>query len=82
MGAGRQRHPRNSQDIFNRGATEWTSAFWDKRIFIDEDDGTLHSPAGAAAPAHGHSGNHRRRDPGQGRDAGGCCSQAGRPGKP
>jgi cytochrome c peroxidase len=52
MGSGRKRHPRNSQDLFNRGASEWTSAFWDKRIFIDEEDGTLHSPAGAAAPAH------------------------------
>ncbi len=32
MGEGRDRIPRNSPEIFNRGSTEWHSMFWDGRV--------------------------------------------------
>lgn len=32
MGVGRERIPRNSPDIFNRGAQEWHTMFWDNRV--------------------------------------------------
>ena len=32
MGADRERIPRNSPEIFNRGAAEWHSMFWDSRV--------------------------------------------------
>lgn len=41
--------PRNAPEIFNRGAPQWASQFWDSRIEIDKH-GTLITPAGAALP--------------------------------
>ena len=35
MGKGRERIPRNSPDIFNRGAKEWHTMFWDNRVSGD-----------------------------------------------
>lgn len=35
MGEGRERIPRNSPDIFNRGAEEWHTMFWDNRVSGD-----------------------------------------------
>lgn len=35
MGKGRERIPRNSPDIFNRGAKEWHTMFWDNRVAGD-----------------------------------------------
>lgn len=35
MGEGRERIPRNSPDIFNRGAQEWHTMFWDNRVSGD-----------------------------------------------
>ena len=32
MGEGRTRIPRNSPEIFNRGASEWHTMFWDSRV--------------------------------------------------
>ncbi len=32
MGEGRDRIPRNSPEIFNRGSSEWHSMFWDGRV--------------------------------------------------
>ncbi len=32
MGDGRERIPRNSPEIFNRGAAEWHTMFWDGRV--------------------------------------------------
>ena len=29
--------PRNSPDVFNRGDSEWTTMFWDNRVFKGED---------------------------------------------
>lgn len=44
MGQGRDRIPRNSPEIFNRGASEWHTMFWDGRV-----SGT--SEAGFVSPA-------------------------------
>jgi cytochrome c peroxidase len=49
LGEGRQLVPRHSPEIFNRGAGEWTTLFWDGRV---ERVGHLpiESPAGALLP--------------------------------
>jgi cytochrome c peroxidase len=40
--------PRNSPDLFNRGAPEWHTLFWDGRVQVV--DGELVTPAGDAMP--------------------------------
>ena len=40
--------PRNSPDIWNRGATEWTTMFWDSRVH--QKPGYFGSPAGLELP--------------------------------
>jgi cytochrome c peroxidase len=49
LGEGRQLVPRHSPEIFNRGAEEWTTLFWDGRV---ERAGRLpiESPAGPMLP--------------------------------
>lgn len=49
MGAGRQRIPRNSTDLFNRGLPEWRSMFWDGRVLTV--DGGFLSTARELLPA-------------------------------
>ncbi len=44
-GDGRAFVPRNAPEVFNRGAPEWRTMFWDGRI-IAQDDQTLLTPAG------------------------------------
>ena len=44
MGKGRERIPRNSPDIFNRGAKEWHTMFWDNQVSVDIMSG-YESPA-------------------------------------
>lgn len=39
MGEGRERVPRNSPDIFNRGSSEWHTMFWDNRVSNNESGG-------------------------------------------
>ncbi len=48
---GRDRNfiPRNSPEIFNRGALEWQSMFWDSRVAVGPD-GKFVSPAGDRLP--------------------------------
>lgn len=48
IGYGREFIPRNAPEVFNRGAAEWETMFWDSRVF--EKDGKFHSPAGAHLP--------------------------------
>ncbi len=50
---GYNRHfiPRNAPEVFNRGAAEWTSMFWDSRVSL-HSDGSFISPAGENLP-HG-----------------------------
>ncbi|MEQ9410297.1 MAG: cytochrome c peroxidase [Fuerstiella sp.] len=49
IGPDREFVPRNAPEIFNRGATEWFSQFWDSRV-IDTGGGFI-SPAGQALPS-------------------------------
>jgi cytochrome c peroxidase len=49
LGEGRQYVPRHSPEIFNRGAREWTTLFWDGRVAISQTAG-FESPAGEALP--------------------------------
>jgi len=49
MGDGRDRIPRNSPEIFNRGAGEWHTMFWDGRVSENEDGGFA-SPANEKLP--------------------------------
>jgi cytochrome c peroxidase len=42
--------PRNSQDLFNRGYSEFSEMFWDGRVFR-AGNGDLHTPAGTQLPA-------------------------------
>ena len=49
IGYGRSFIPRNAPDVFNRGATEWRTMFWDSRVFIGED-GYFYTPAGDDLP--------------------------------
>ena len=51
MGIGRDFIPRNSPDIFNRGAPEWVTMFWDGRISGSPEMG-FSNPAGMMLP-HG-----------------------------
>lgn len=48
LGEGREFIPRNSPEIFNRGATAWTTMFWDNRV--SEGRGNFYTPAGDALP--------------------------------
>ncbi len=49
-GFGRVFIPRNAPDIFNRGAPEWTSMFWDSRV-SGSPTGGFQTPAGELLPA-------------------------------
>ena len=49
IGYGRSFIPRNAPEVFNRGAAEWTTMFWDNRVIIQ--DGGFHTPAGDSLPA-------------------------------
>lgn len=49
LGADREFVPRNSPEIFNRGAAEWTTMFWDGRVAGSTTNGFV-SPAGTALP--------------------------------
>ena len=51
MGEGREFVPRNSPDVFNRGAPEWVTMFWDGRISGSPEMG-FNNPAGGMLP-HG-----------------------------
>ena len=48
MGVGRNLVPRNAPEIFNRGAEEWETMFWDGRVATEFD--YFASPAGANLP--------------------------------
>lgn len=50
LGEGRQLVPRNSPEIFNRGADAWTTMFWDGRVQASHQDDYFISPAGEALP--------------------------------
>lgn len=41
--------PRHAPDLFNRGAPEWRTMFWDSRV-EQHPDGSFTTPAGAALP--------------------------------
>ncbi len=49
LGPGRSPIPRNATELFNRGATDWNTMFWDFRITQDAD-GSLATPAGSQLP--------------------------------
>lgn len=49
MGEGRDRVPRNSPEIFNRGSEEWHTMFWDGRVSGTAETGFL-SPADEKLP--------------------------------
>ncbi|NKQ35329.1 MAG: cytochrome-c peroxidase [Chloroflexi bacterium] len=49
MGVGRERIPRNAPEVFNRGAAEWRTMFWDSRVMLDEE-GEFITPAGNRLP--------------------------------
>lgn len=49
LGEGRPFIPRNAPEVFNRGAPDWTSMFWDSRI-ESTPDGRFISPAGEFLP--------------------------------
>jgi cytochrome c peroxidase len=49
LGKERNLIPRNSPELFNRGAEEWTTMFWDSRVSVDPD-GKFGSPAGSWLP--------------------------------
>ncbi len=49
LGHDREFVPRNSPEIFNRGAKEWTTMFWDGRVATSGTDGFV-SPAQTALP--------------------------------
>jgi cytochrome c peroxidase len=49
LGQGRDFIPRNAPDIFNRGAYDWTTMFWDSRVFVNAD-GVIETPAGDDTP--------------------------------
>lgn len=49
MGPGRERIPRNSPEIFNRGAREWHSMFWDSRVTGSPESGFV-TPANEKLP--------------------------------
>lgn len=47
-GDGRELIPRNAPEIFNRGAEEWQTMFWDGRVDTYSED--INSPAGTQLP--------------------------------
>ncbi len=49
MGINRNRVPRNAPEVFNRGAPEWHSMFWDSRVSGDPIHG-FKTPAGNLLP--------------------------------
>ncbi len=49
MGEDRERVPRNSPDVFNRGAKEWHTMFWDSRVSGSPEEGFV-SPADEKLP--------------------------------
>ena len=49
MGADRERVPRNSPDVFNRGSKEWHTMFWDNRVSGSPEEGFI-SPADEKLP--------------------------------
>ena len=49
MGKNRHRIPRNSPEIFNRGAKEWHTMFWDGRVAL-AGNGKLDTPAEEKLP--------------------------------
>ncbi|MCA9955659.1 MAG: hypothetical protein KC434_13110, partial [Anaerolineales bacterium] len=49
IGYGRSFIPRNAPEVFNRGAAEWVTMFWDNRVSLQ--DGVFHTPAGEQLPA-------------------------------
>lgn len=49
IGVGRELVPRNAPEIFNRGAPQWSTMFWDGRV-VEEFD-YFGSPAGDVLPA-------------------------------
>ena len=49
LGKDRNLIPRNSPELFNRGAAEWNSMFWDSRVAVNSD-GEFVSPAGDQLP--------------------------------
>lgn len=48
LGEEREFIPRNSPEIFNRGATAWTTMFWDNRVSAGQ--AKFYTPAGDALP--------------------------------
>lgn len=50
LGAASQFNPRNSQELFNRGHSEFVRMFWDGRV-SQSNTGQLVTPAGAQLPA-------------------------------
>ncbi len=50
LGEGRSFIPRNAPEVFNRGAPEWTTMFWDKRASGTAAAGFT-TPAGEALPS-------------------------------
>jgi len=52
MGQGRDRIPRNSPEIFNRGSEKWHTMFWDSRVSTEED-GSFQTPADEKFPTEG-----------------------------
>lgn len=49
IGYGRSFIPRNAPEIFNRGATEWHTMFWDNRVMVGAD-GRFQTPADDKLP--------------------------------
>lgn len=50
LGTGRQFIPRNAPEVFNRGAPQWRTMFWDARVAGSPGEGFV-TPAGDALPA-------------------------------
>ncbi|MCA9919339.1 MAG: hypothetical protein KC445_15375, partial [Anaerolineales bacterium] len=50
IGYGRHFIPRNAPEVFNRGAAEWHTMFWDSRVMLGAD-GRFQTPAGDKLPA-------------------------------
>ncbi len=50
MGEGRERIPRNSPDVFNRGSEKWHTMFWDNRVSGSVEEG-FDTPAEEKLPA-------------------------------
>ncbi len=50
IAADRELVPRNAQELFNRGSSEWTTLFWDGRVNFSDTYG-LSTPVGNGLPA-------------------------------